>query len=721
MPATHHSSAPPTTSAAGKQSPGRKTGKPAADLHDPGPPRQRPADAPAGPTAVGRIPVLDVRPVVQHGRRPAKAVTGEAFEVSATVFREGHDAVAANVVLRDPEGRPGPWTPMRELAPGTDRWGATVTAGEPGHWTYTVEAWSDPVGTWRHHARIKIPAGIDTDLVLEEGARLYERAAAGVPEERRRAVLDAVTALRDESRPPAWRLAAALSPEVEAVLTRYPVRDLVTASEPMPLLVERERALYGSWYEFFPRSEGTAERPHGTFRSAERRLEAIARMGFDVVYLPPVHPIGRTFRKGPNNTLTAGPEDVGVPWAIGSPEGGHDAVHPDLGTLEDFAHFVGRARELGLEVALDFALQCSPDHPWVHKYPEWFHHRPDGTIAYAENPPKKYQDIYPIAFDRDMDGLVAETVRILRHWMDQGVRIFRVDNPHTKPVVFWERVIGEVNRADPDVIFLAEAFTRPAMMHTLAQIGFQQSYTYFTWRNTKQELTEYLTELSGEAAAWMRPNFFANTPDILHGYLQSGGRPAFEVRAVLAATLSPAWGVYSGYELCENTPLREGSEEYLDSEKYQLKPRDWEAAAREGRTIAPLITRLNAIRRANPALRQLRDLHFHHADKDAVIAYSKRSGSNTVLVVANLDPHHTQEATVSLDMPQLGLEWHESTPVRDLLTGDTYHWGRANYVRLGPGGAHVLAVGRDSGDRPPGEHSRVLRPSTPLIGGSPTI
>jgi starch synthase (maltosyl-transferring) len=659
---------------------------------------------------VGRIPVLDVRPVVQHGRRPAKAVTGETFQVSATVFREGHDAVAANVVLRDPDGRPGPWTPMRELAPGTDRWGAEVTPDAPGRWTYTVEAWSDPVGTWRHHARIKIPAGIDTELVLEEGARLYERAAAGVPRDeggKRDVLLAAVGALRDGTRPASSRLAAALTPEVDEVLARHPLRELVTASDPLPLLVERERALYGSWYEFFPRSEGTADRPHGTFRTAARRLPAIAAMGFDVVYLPPIHPIGTTFRKGRNNTLTPGPDDVGVPWAIGSPEGGHDAVHPDLGTLDDFAWFVEKARELGLEIALDFALQCSPDHPWVQKHPEWFHHRPDGTIAYAENPPKKYQDIYPIAFDADMDGLVAETLRVLRHWMSYGVRIFRVDNPHTKPVVFWERVIADINRTDPDVIFLAEAFTRPAMMHTLAQIGFQQSYTYFTWRNSKEELTEYLTELSGEAASYMRPNFFANTPDILHAYLQHGGRPAFETRAVLAATLSPTWGIYSGYELCENTPLREGSEEYLDSEKYQLRPRDWEAAEREGRTIAPLITRLNGIRRANPALRQLRDLHFHHTDKEAVIAYSKRSGSNTVLVVVNLDPHHTQEATVSLDMPQLGLDWHESVPVRDLLTGETYYWGRANYVRLEPGTrpAHVFTV---------------LRPSTPQIGGSPT-
>ncbi|MGM9347143.1 alpha-1,4-glucan--maltose-1-phosphate maltosyltransferase [Streptomyces salinarius] len=686
MPATHHSSASPASPAAGTS----------------------PASSAKPTTVVGRIPVLDVRPVVQHGRRPAKAVTGESFEVSATVFREGHDAVAANVVLRDPRGRPGPWTPMRELAPGTDRWGATVTAGETGLWSYAVEAWSDPVTTWRHHAGIKIPAGMDTDLVLEEGARLYERAAAEVPgRAERRALLAAVDALRDEDRPAASRLAAALTPEVDAVLARHPLRDLVTSSEPLPLLVERERALYGAWYEFFPRSEGTPDTPHGTFRTAARRLPAIAAMGFDVVYLPPIHPIGTTHRKGRNNTLSATRDDVGVPWAIGSPEGGHDSIHPALGTLDDFDHFVREAGRHGLEIALDFALQCSPDHPWVHKHPEWFHHRPDGTIAYAENPPKKYQDIYPIAFDTDPDGLHAETVRILRHWMDHGVRIFRVDNPHTKPVAFWERVIADINRADPDVLFLAEAFTRPAMMHTLAQIGFQQSYTYFTWRNTKRELTEYLTELSGDAASYMRPNLFANTPDILHAYLQHGHRPAFETRAVLAATLSPTWGIYSGYELCENTPLRDGSEEYLDSEKYQLKPRDWARAEREGTTIAPLITRLNTIRRENPALRQLRDLHFHPTDKEEVIAYSKRQGSNTVLVVVNLDPRHTQEATVSLDMPQLGLDWHESVPVRDELTGETYHWGRANYVRLEPG-------------RTPAHVCTVLRPSHPQIGGSPT-
>ncbi|MGK5729296.1 alpha-1,4-glucan--maltose-1-phosphate maltosyltransferase [Streptomyces sp. URMC 124] len=663
---------------------------------------------------IGRIPVLDLGPLVDCGRRPVKAVVGETFQVTATVFREGHDALGANVVLRDPAGRSGPWTPMRELAPGTDRWGADVTPASEGRWTYAVEAWSDPVGSWRHRASVKIPAGMDVQLVLEEGALLYERAAAGVPKkEGREAVLAAVDALRDPGRPPTARLAAALAPPVTAALAEHPLRELVSVSRAVPVLVERERALFGSWYEMFPRSEGAVPAEgrmparSGTLRTAARRLPAVAAMGFDVVYLPPVHPIGTSYRKGPNNALTAGPYDVGSPWAIGSADGGHDALHPDLGTFEDFDHFVERARELRMEVALDFALQCSPDHPWVAKHPEWFHHRADGTIAYAENPPKKYQDIYPLAFDEDFDGLVRESLRVLRFWMGHGVRIFRVDNPHTKPVAFWEKVIAEIGRTDPDVLFLAEAFTRPAMMRALGAIGFQQSYTYFTWRNTKQELTDYLGELSGEASAFMRPNLFVNTPDILHAYLQSGGRAAFEVRAVLAATLSPTWGMYAGYELCENAPVHPGSEEYLDSEKYQLRPRDWDAAEREGRSLAPLITLLNRLRRRHPALQRLRNLRFHHADNEAVIAYSKRTGSSCVLTVVNLDPHHTQEATVSLDMPELGLAWHESVPVRDELTGETYHWGRDNYVRLEPGRSIAPA------------HVFSLRPSSP-IGGSPT-
>ncbi|MHB9755820.1 alpha-1,4-glucan--maltose-1-phosphate maltosyltransferase [Streptomyces sp. BYX5S] len=651
------------------------------------------------------VPIEDVRPAVDGGRRPVKSVVGETFTVTALVFVEGDGVLRAEVVLRAPDGEEtGRW-PMTSQAPGTDRWCAEVRADRPGRLSYCVRAWRDPVATWLRDARIKVGAGVDCESTLEEGAVLLDRARVRASTDEARDTLRAAAELLCAAdRTPLGRLAAAEDPAVCAALAAAPLRERLTESRRLPLLVERERALFGSWYEFFPRSEGAVVRAgeppvSGTFRTAARRLPAIAAMGFDVVYLPPVHPIGTTFRKGPNNSLSPGPDDVGVPWAIGSPEGGHDAIHPDLGTFEDFDAFVGRARELGMEVALDFALQCSPDHPWVDKHPDWFHHRPDGTIAYAENPPKKYQDIYPIAFDRDLPGLVAETVRILRLWMDHGVRIFRVDNPHTKPVVFWEKVIAQINGTDPDVIFLAEAFTRPAMMRTLAAVGFQQSYTYFTWRNTKGELTDYVQELAGETAAYMRPNFFVNTPDILHAFLQDGGRPAFELRAVLAATLSPTWGVYSGYELCENTPLRPGSEEYLNSEKYQLRPRDWESAEREGRTIAPLITALNAIRRRNPALRTLRDVHFHEADKDAVLVYSKTTasaqGSNTVLVVVNLDPHHTQEATVRVDREALKVSPDDTFRVHDELTGRTYTWGDTNYVCLTPGvtPAHIFTIG----------------------------
>jgi starch synthase (maltosyl-transferring) len=415
-----------------------------------------------------------------------------------------------------------------------------------------------------------------------------------------------------------------------------------------------------------------------------------------VVYLPPVHPIGTTARKGRNNTLEAVPGDPGSPWAIGSPDGGHDAIHPDLGGFGDFDAFVARARDLGLEVALDLALQASPDHPWVKEHPEWFTTRADGQIAYAENPPKKYQDIYPLNFDNDPEGLYQEVLRIVRLWMSHGVRIFRVDNPHTKPVPFWERLLAEIARTDPDVLFLAEAFTRPAMMHALAQIGFHQSYTYFTWRTTAEELAGYLQELAGGAAAYMRPNFFCNTPDILHEYLQYGGPAAFKVRAVLGGLLSPAWGIYSGYELCESTPLRPGSEEYLDSEKYQYRPRDWRLAYREPAGIAPFITRLNMIRNAHPALHWLRNLRFHHVDQPELICFSKRSerDADTVLAVVNLDPHQPREATVWLDQPALGMEPGTPFVVTDELSGASYQWGAANYVRLDPATApaHIFTV-----------------------------
>jgi starch synthase (maltosyl-transferring) len=662
---------------------------------------------------IGRIPILDVEPAVDCGRRPAKAVTGETFEVSATIFREGHGVINAAVVLRDPDRVTGPLTYMHMLAPGTDRWGADVTATREGLWRFHVESWSDPIATWHHDAGIKIPANQDVELMLTEGALLYERisrkipqpAGASRPAAARTRLRALVAKLRDRGLNPWDRLAAAQDPEIDAILAVWPLRELVTRSRPLTLQVDRERALYGAWYEFFPRSEGAqidpmGQRPpvSGTLRSAAKRLEPIAAMGFDVVYLPPVHPIGSTFRKGRNNTLTPHEGDPGSPWAIGSPDGGHDSLHPDLGTFDDFDAFVGRAREVGLEVALDLALQASPDHPWVKEHPEWFTTRADGSIAYAENPPKKYQDIYPLNFDNDPAGSYAEMLRVVRLWMDHGVRIFRVDNPHTKPLRFWEWLLAQVRATDPDVLFLAEAFTRPAMMRTLGKIGFHQSYTYFTWRNEVEDLTAYLRELSAETAPYMRPNFFTNTQDILTEYLQHGGVPAFKIRAVLAAMLSPTWGIYSGFELCENVPLRPGSEEYMDSEKYQYRPRDWEAAARDGAGISDYVTELNRIRRAHPALHRLRNLRFHHVDQPELMCFSKRATipgrpeADTVLVVVNLDPHYTREATVWLDLPALGMD-REFT-VTDELTGESFRWGQANYVRLDPmyRPAHIFTV-----------------------------
>jgi len=682
---------------------------------------------------IGRIPILDIEPVVECGRRPAKAVAGETFQVTATVIREGHGMLGAAVVLRDPAGRNGPPVRMRELAPGTDRYGADVTVTSEGTWHFHVESWSDPIAHWDHDAGIKVPRGQDVELMLAEGALLFERAARAIrqppgaarPAAARTDLTALARKLRDRSLPPWDRLAAARAPRITAILGQYPLRDFVTRSGRMPVFVQRLRALFGSWYEFFPRSEGVQFDPMGrrepipgTLRTAARRLEAIADMGFDVVYLPPVHPIGFTFRKGRNNTLEARPGDPGSPWAIGAPEGGHDAIHPDLGTFADFDGFVARARELGMEIAIDLALQASPDHPWVKEHPEWFTTRADGSIAYAENPPKKYQDIYPINFDNDPEGIFTEVERIVRLWMSHGVRIFRVDNPHTKPLKFWERLLAAVRQTDPDVLFLAEAFTRPAMMATLAKVGFHQSYTYFTWRNTSDELTEYLKELSGPAAAYMRPNFFANTPDILHEYLQHGGQAAFKIRAVLASMLSPSWGIYSGYELCESTPLRPGSEEYLDSEKYQYRPRDWDTAARDGLGISGYIADLNRIRRSHVALHWLRNLRFHHVDQPELICFSKRlygagtisgrssgqagprageqggEAADTVLVVVNLDPHQAREATVWLDMPELGMDWHEGFTVKDELSGEIFSWGQANYVRLDPAvrPAHIFTV-----------------------------
>ncbi|MDP9443922.1 MAG: alpha-1,4-glucan--maltose-1-phosphate maltosyltransferase [Actinomycetota bacterium] len=652
---------------------------------------------------VGRIPIIDVAPVVDCGRLPAKAVTGETFPVTATVFREGHDLLAAGVVLRDPDGTARPLRWMHPTGERPDEMRADVAADRQGPWTFTVEAWGDPVGTWRHAAEIKIPAEIDVELMLAEGARVLRRASAALPrsaDAERQVLADAVAALEDRSRPVGARFAAGVSPEVEQVLTAHPLRELVTDAGPFPVFVDRERALYGSWYELFPRSEGaaydedTGTMRSGTLRTAARRLDAVAAMGFDVVYLPPIHPIGKVNRKGRNNTLVTQPDDPGSPWAIGSDEGGHDAVHPELGTLADFDAFVARARALRLEVALDLALQCAPDHPWVDKHPEWFTTRADGSIAYAENPPKKYQDIYPLNLDHDPEGIYAEVLRVVRHWMDHGVRVFRVDNPHTKPVPFWHRLLADVRSTDPDVIFLSEAFTKPAMMRTLAMVGFHQSYTYFTWRNDKHELAQYLLELSHETSHVLRPNLFVNTPDILTEYLQYGGPAAFKVRAVLAATASPSWGVYAGYELYEHVAVRPGSEEYLDSEKYQLRPRDWDRAAADGRSLAPYLTVLNEIRRRHRCLQRLRNLSVHRTEDDAVLAYAKRDGDDTVIVVVNLDPHAPRETMVHVGMPALGMDWHDTYVVHDEITGDTWRWGEHNYVRLDPAvePAHVLSV-----------------------------
>ena len=615
---------------------------------------------------------------------------GETVSISATVFREGHDAAAANVVVKGPRKGRSPF--VRMTAGPDDAWTADITVDLEGPWTFVVEGWSDPLGTWWHDAPLKVEAGVDVEVVLEEGARLYERALGGVPKAQRASVAPVPEVLRSAAIEPGERLQAALAPEVVSVLTAFPVREHVTTSPTRRIWVDRPRALFGSWYEFFPRSEGASLDPprSGTFATAAERLPAIAAMGFDIVYLPPIHPIGRVNRKGANNSLEPGPDEPGSPWAIGSDEGGHDAIHPELGTLADFDAFVARTQELGMEVALDLALQCAPDHPWAKEHPEWFTTRVDGTIAYAENPPKKYQDIYPLNFDNDREGLYQEVLRVTKHWVDHGVKVFRVDNPHTKPFEFWEWLIAEVKRTDPDVLFLAEAFTRPAVMHELARIGFTQSYTYFTWRTGKAELQEYVTELV-DASAYMRPNFFVNTPDILHASLQYGGPPAFKIRAVLAALLSPTWGVYSGYELYEHVAVRAGSEEYLDSEKYQYRPRDWGQPS-----LAPYLTRLNELRRQHPCLQWLTNVTFHHVDHEAVMAWSKRTGDDVVLVVVNLEPHGEREATVYLNLPALGVEWDDRVLVHDEMTGADYTWGRANYVRLDPfvEPAHVFTVRR---------------------------
>ncbi|AEA23965.1 MULTISPECIES: alpha-1,4-glucan--maltose-1-phosphate maltosyltransferase [Pseudonocardia] len=651
----------------------------------------------------GRLGIDDVSPAVGDGRHPSKAVVGEVIPVRASVWREGHDAVAANVVWKK-LGSTDDAVHVRMVPDGVgnDRFVGTVVPDEPGLWTFRVDAWSDPWATWRHGVQAKMAAGQTADEMandLEIGARLLQRVGRRPSERANRDLLfGAANALRDHALPLHARVAPAMFPAVHTIMTERPVRELITRGRAQQVYVDRPRALYGSWYEFFPRSTGgrdeTGRAVHGSFVTAAKELDRIAGMGFDIVYLPPIHPVGTVHRKGRNNSVNAEPGDVGSPWAIGSAAGGHDAIDPELGTFEDFDAFVARCEDLGMEVALDLALQCAPDHPWVTEHPEWFTARPDGTIAYAENPPKKYQDIYPLNFDNDPAGLYAECLRVVLLWISHGVTIFRVDNPHTKPPNFWHWLIWQVKARHPEVLFLAEAFTRPARLFGLARLGFTQSYTYFTWRTTKEELTEFAL-MHAERADEARPNLFVNTPDILHESLQTGGPAMFAIRATLAATMSPTWGVYSGFELYEGEPVKPGSEEYKDSEKYELRPRDFQAALNRGESLEPYITRLNEIRKAHPALQQLRDIHFHDVDNDAIIAYSRTDPAtgDTVLVVCTLDSHEARVGTTALDMPALGLNWGDRFFVVDEVTGDTYEWGQFNYVRLEPW-AHVAHIFR---------------------------
>ena len=586
----------------------------------------------------------DVYPEIEGGRFPIKRTVGERVTVRATIFADGHDKIAAAVRYRhvgeddSPAGdSSGEWSEAPMTLLGNDRWEAEFRVAEQGTYEYTLEAWVDRLATWEHEVEKKRGAGLDVSSEMIEGRVLR---------------------------------------------TRPPREGAATYEKTLSVWVERERARFGAWYEMFPRS-------CGTFEEAAARLPAIAAMGFDVLYLPPIHPIGVAFRKGPNNSLNPGPDDPGSPWAIGSSLGGHTAVEPGLGTIEDFERFVEAARSNGLEIALDIAFQTSPDHPYVREHPEWFRHRPDGTVKYAENPPKKYQDIYPLDFESSAwESLWHELLSVLTFWIDRGVRIFRVDNPHTKPLRFWEWLIREVREQNMDAIFLSEAFTRPAVMKHLAKLGFTQSYTYFTWRNSKAEIVEYFTELTQtEVREYFRPNLFANTPDILHAYLQSGGRPAFEVRLVLAATLGASYGLYSGFELCENRAAAPGSEEYLDSEKYQIVHRDWD---RPGH-IKDLVTQVNRIRREQPALQYLWPLAFHETDNDQLLFYSK----SRLMVVVNLDTVHPQHGWIKVPLADWRLPLDLDYRVRDLLSGETYHWrGEWNYVRLDPRErvAHILTI-----------------------------
>ncbi|WP_257202390.1 maltotransferase domain-containing protein [Corynebacterium cystitidis] len=640
---------------------------------------------------IGRLGIDDVRPQISGRTLPAKAVVGEVVPISALVWREGHDAVAATAEITPPQGERFS-IHMQQETYRPDNVHAVFVPDTEGLWRFRIDAWSDPMATWRNAVTKKLNAGQSADELANDfhhGVELFERAAKQAPKADREVLLGIARTINDDTLPIDQRVNVGLTDEVREILDEYPLRELVTRGPICEIAVERREALVNSWYELFPRSTGGWDADgnpvHGTFETTAAALDRVAKMGFDTVYFPPIHPIGEINRKGKNNTLTAVDGDVGSPWAIGSEAGGHDAVHPELGTEKDFVRLVKRAKELGLEIALDLALQAAPDHPWARDHREFFTELADGTIAYAENPPKKYQDIYPINFDNDPKGIYNEVYRVVMHWVNLGVTTFRVDNPHTKPVNFWQWLIDRVHETNPEVIFLAEAFTRPARMFGLAKIGFSQSYTYFTWKTSKEDLTDFALMVSGLADV-SRPNLFVNTPDILHESLQKGGRAMFAIRAALAATMSPLWGVYSGYELYEHVPVHEGSEEYLDSEKYELRPRDFQTALDNGDSLEPYITQLNHIRRENPALQQLRNIHFHDIENPNLIAYSKVDAvtGNAVLVVVNLDSYGGQEGMINVDMEAIGLRHGDTFKVHDAVSGAAYIWGDRNFVRLEP-------------------------------------
>lgn len=640
-----------------------------------------------------RVVLEGLEPTVDAGRFPVKRALGEQVRVGVDAFADGHDHL--RVMLRFRHESEQDWSEVEMSALPNDRWQGSFGVTRLGRYFYTVVAWIDPFESWRHEFTRRVQDE-DIAIALLVGAQLLEQGSARAQGDDAKQLRQWAAKLKSDE-PLAQRKQLAVSKPVLTTMHAYPDRTLATAyGTEFEVVVDPVRARFSAWYEVFPRSCNGSDGAHGTFRDCMAKLDDIADMGFDVLYFPPIHPIGETNRKGRNNALVAEPDDVGSPWAIGSKQGGHKSIHPDLGTLDDFRELVSQARNRGLEVALDIAFQCAPDHPYVEQHPKWFRWRPDGSVQYAENPPKKYQDIYPLNFENDdWRGLWQELKSVFCYWIDQGVRTFRVDNPHTKPFPFWEWVINEIKQEHPDVVFLAEAFARPKIMYRLAKGGFTQSYTYFTWRNTKWELTQYLTELTQtKVREFFRPNFWPNTPDILHAYLQFGGRPAFVTRAVLAGSLSANYGIYGpAYELLEAEPREPGSEEYRDSEKYQI--RQWQTDRSE--SLRGLLTRLNRIRKENPALQQDWNLAFYPVDNDQLLCFGKWSDDDTniIIVVVNLDPYHTQSGWVELPAEDLDIDPHHPYQMHDLLTGARYLWnGTRNYVELNPQArqAHVFKL-----------------------------